>query len=301
MPPVFSVNYLMSGPAHLPYLAVSLASLRRWYAGPVVVWAYPNCQVEAAALAGDSRIRAQYRDWTPIYEGKNGQFINKIQVMMNDQTSDGAVYLDADTLIAGSLTEMFEAIVVNGFVATQFNQWDARSGVIQNRVKRLLGRQPIPQEAVQSFLDSQFTEGPDPSVNGGVWGCTPKSVYVQEILKKWMDWTMAVKDIFIADETVLHALMSYQFDQTPSRFEVMRGGRWNCSPKHQPSSLCNADVKIWHFHGDCNVRPEKSKRGVELWWPEYLQVLEDNIGRIQEWKNSYSSNQYLKELERTRF
>lgn len=290
-----SVNFLMSGTPHLPYLVVALSTLRNHYFGDVVVHAYPESFPTVSCIVEDERIRAEAKLYSPTYTGKNSQFINKI-IMMQQIEADVGLYIDADTIINGSLDPLFNLAEMHGFVATQFCDWVSNKGVIRNRVRGMLGRDGIDQVAVQKVLLEPF-----PSVNGGVFGCLPFS----QVLEKWYVWTMLVKNLFIADETVLHAIMglystcSDQFAGSNKleglkEFVVACGGKWNCSPKYQPKSLKDEDVIIWHGHGDSFVRPKKSHKGFDLWWPLCQKCLRDNVGGMRNWIRNVN-NRFLRE------
>lgn len=262
-----SVNFLMSGPGHLPYLAVALDTLRRHFDGRVVVHAYPESFPIVSEMAKDPRLRIEPRLWIPDYDGKNGQFLNKIRMMQRIDT-DQAVYLDADVVIDAPLDPLFNRLEKSEFVATQFCKWFGNVGTVANRVRRLMDREGVEQEFVNRVLAEKH-----PSVNGGVFAVNRGAYFLQE----WEQWTLAVIDIFIADETVLHPLVLKHGS------EVMLGGAWNCSPKHKPLDLKTRDVVIWHGHGDCFVRGDKAPFGEAMWIPLFDSVLQRNIGRIQEW------------------
>lgn len=286
-----SVNYLMSGDAHAAYLVVSLRSLRRHYTGKVTVWAYPESIDTVRLIAGDFSLDIRARQWDPIYRGKNGQFFNKLSLL--EILPDGAnLYLDADTMINASVDSLFKSIEQYGFVATQFGTWVSTGRTIAKRVSRLTGRYPIDQEALKRVLETAY-----PSVNGGVVGCRPQS----SALQIWKAWTEQLLDIFIADETVLHAVMG-KFNGPDEalweHFLVLLGGRFNCSPKYQPAGLPDSEVAIWHFHGDSNTRPDKSKKGFDLWYPEYRDCVEKNVGFINTWlAAARDQNRFLKALD----
>lgn len=265
------VVYLMSGPAHLPYLVVSLCSLRAHWQGGVTVYAYPESFNTAKRICEDDFIQAECVLWDPEYRGKNGQFLNKIRVMRSIGSDCANMYLDADTMVNGDISPVISAADSVGFAATQFNDWTTQSRTIQNRVRSLVGNKAVNQIAVQYTLSNNM-----PSLNGGVFACHPKS----SALHLWWDWTSNALDIFIADETVLHVVSSAM---SRSEFTVVPGGAYNCSPKYMPSGMKDSDVRIWHFHGDSNVRPSKSKRGFDMWWPRYEQCLDSNIGGMGEW------------------
>jgi hypothetical protein len=76
-----SIIYLMSGPAHLPYLVVSLRSLRQNWDGPIVVYAWPKSFSIVQEIAKDNRLDIEARSRIPSYRGKNSQFVDKISLM----------------------------------------------------------------------------------------------------------------------------------------------------------------------------------------------------------------------------
>ncbi len=127
-------------------------------------------------------------------------------------------------------------------------------------------------------------------MNGGVFCCHPGS----PTLARWHEWTKIARKIFISDETALHAVMPKAMQA--NEMDVLLGGAYNCSLKYQPGTLADADVRIWHVHGDCNARPQKSLRAVEMWWPEYRECLRDNVGGIADWRG-HVQHKYLDSME----
>lgn len=116
------------------------------------------------------------------------------------------------------------------------------------------------------------------------------------MLSRWLQWTLAVRDLFIADETVLHAIVAYY--EVSGLVAVAVDG-WNCSPKHKPETLPDDQVRIWHFHGDSNVRPEKSLKGHELWYPAFAECLADNTAEIQDWIDGIDNKHLAKLLRKS--
>jgi len=272
------INYVMSHPAHLPYLVTSLLSLRNHWDGHICVYAWPQSIEIVKQIATDTKLDIECIEWHPEYLGKNDQFECKQRVMLSlkDECKVG-LYLDADTMIAGDLSLVFEEAEQHGFCATQFGTWKTKGGVVQARIKRLRDYPEIDQVLVETVL-----KDPWPSVNGGVFACRPESV----VLKKWHEWTKIVRKIFISDETVLHTLLPRYWcgaDYPYKEMELLEGGRYNCSPKYQPKELKDSDIIVWHFHGDSNTRWQKSLRGVKLWYPVYQYCLHFNVGRMAEW------------------
>lgn len=285
--------YVMSGPAHLPYLVTSLHTLRDHYNGPVRVYAWPESYEIASRVCEDFGSRTECVLREPTYRGKNAQFFDKLHVML-EAPGDVNLYLDADTLIEGSLDPLFE-MGSKGFVATQFCDWTTAGGVIQKRIGRLIDREGVPQVALRRLLEGP----PQPSVNGGIWACVPSS----PALEQWRAWTGTVLDIFIADETVLHLVTEeFRADRCGfSRTQIETSGRFNYSPKmfykqYRPGCLAEAGVTIWHGHGDCFTRPNKSLEGTEMWMAVYRECLEENIGGMADWRTDVS-HKFLDRLE----
>lgn len=269
-----AVCFVMSGAAHAPYLATALWTLRQHYWGPVIVFAWPESHDVVGKLCADTRISATCVKHEPAYRGKNSQFLDKLRCMQS-LDFNAVLYLDADVLVyedPTALLSQFREYSNLEFIATQFNDWHSNQGQPQNRVRHLIDRHPISQPAVHAALTTAY-----PSPNGGVFAARPGS----DILKLWETWTAAVLDLFIADETCLHAIVA-QFYGQPS-FKVELGGAWNCSPKYQPLSLPHDEVAILHGHGDCWTRPDKSPRGANHWAAAFRTVLDLNIGGIRGW------------------
>ena len=288
------IIYLMSGPSHMPNLVVSLYSLRRHYTGPITVYAWPESWHFVRHVARDTRLNVEVRLASPNYRGKNSQFFHKIQTVKNE--TDQVMYLDADTMPVGKLDDLFRLALNTEFLATQFNEWTTHGGIIRNRISKLRDFPEINQDAVDNLLHNPW---PWPSVNGGVFIAEPES----EAVVLWEKWTSVCKEqLFIADETVLHAVMSYLVrkennePEAPILFSVVP--EYNTSPKHKAQTQNVTDVRIWHFHGDSNLRPDKCPLGVYLWWPIYQQCLQQNVGNIQDWQVD-ANNKYLDKLRST--
>lgn len=283
-----SVVYLVSGPAHLPYLVVSLYTLRQYWGGSIIVYSWPESIDIVSRIAEDARLLINCYEREPKLRRKDGvkgnsQFLDKID-LMRSLDCEAALYLDADTMVNNPVDPLFDMIEGHEFVATQFNQWCVDSKMIRGRVSKLLGVEGINQDSVNWVLENE-----PPSVNGGVFVCRPET----EILDKWYDWTILIKKQFIADECILHGLIGEYRDS--GKFAIAMGGQYNCAPKFS-GFIDDKDVILWHFHGDSNVRPNKTQKGFDLWWPKYRHCLEQNIGGMQEWI-SQINNKHLKRIE----
>jgi len=286
-----TVFYLMSGVAHCPYLVVSLHTLRKYWDGPIMVFAWEESFPIVRQIAQDRSLGIEPVLRRPPYRGKNDQFLDKVKIASEwGCREDLLLYLDADTSIHGKVDPVLDGADNYGFAATQFNFWFCDEGMPRKRILDLLDYPSIPADLVRITSETHW-----PSVNGGVWATRPDS----PVLPRWYEWTMAASGPtgkFIADEKVLHVLQA-AFRVT-GEMTVVAGGRYNCSPKYQPDMLKDRNVAIYHYHGDSNCRPQKTQKGVDLWWPIYQYCLQHNVGRMKEWRSSVK-NRHLDALERS--
>ena len=304
------IFYLMSGPAHLPYLVTSLCTLANWVQDrKVTVFAWPESifYVDRIVEEFSDRMTIRSSPREPQYRGKNAQFLDKIRIAKSKSLfpdgTDKVMYLDADTTIHGDLSPLFAKLEDgNTFVATQFNDWASNTKGIQARVDRLKEYDFIDPNYISTLMEHSW-----PSVNGGVWCCHQWS----NVLNTWEDWTSRTLDMFICDEVCLHAVMVHH--ACMGDFGVAReAGRWNSSPKHKV--LISSDISIMHYHGDSNVRPEhwkgtrppkaKCQFGFDFWWPIWQECLAYDYGNISQWYKDVQSdpkkrNHFLHTIETT--
>lgn len=278
------VVYLMSGPAHVPYVTVSIWSLRKsGYTGPITVFAWPESVGFMRALERDDRLNIWVSEREPKLRRKDGmggnaQGLDRIDLVRSLE-ADVVAYFDADSSIHGDITPMFDAAARSGYCATQWCDWVSNNGKTRGRIHGLLDIEGIPGDLVQQVLTHRW-----PSLNCGVFAAKPDS----PLLTPWYEWCKLCKGLFIADERTQHLLMA----SYPDKMTVLLGGAFNCSPKFQPGSLRDEDVVVYHYHGDSNTRPNKSQRGWDLWRPMWFECLEKNIGRIRsDWRDM--GNKYL--------
>ncbi|KKN88391.1 hypothetical protein LCGC14_0249540 [marine sediment metagenome] len=276
------IVYLMSKPAHLPYLVVSLESLRKHWDGKIKVYAWAESYDLVKRIAEDERLGIKASLFDPCHKGRNAQFECKQRVMQWTDC-DAGLYLDADTMIWSSLDLLFERAERFGFAATQYCDRYTDWLIIRNRIKRLRTFPEIDNELIEKLLTNRW-----PTVNGGVFACKPSS----PVLPLWHKWTKAAREIYIADEVVLHTMM-VKFGLSMEMTVVMEQGKYNCSTMTylHPQGLRDDHVHVWHFHGDKCVkindkRPHEghwSPKGIGLWWPAFCSAVNRNVGGMQEW------------------
>ena len=285
-----TVHYVMSHSPHVPYLLVSLYTLRKHWSGPVIIHAWRESIDLVKRIAQDERLYAVALEYEPEYRGRNDQFLSKIKVAQGWEKSDTFLYLDADSTIHGDLAQLFDSAERYGFCATQWNDWQTNHSTTRGRLETLREFQ-----LVDKAMITEAQANPLPSLNGGVWACKPDS----PVLKDWYNWTMQAtvpKHTFIADEKVLNVL---QVKHSPDRFCVATGGKWNSSPveKYQAKGLRDEEIIVRHYHGDANVRLDKhgSSKGYRIWWPLWMWCNHANLGGVRDWHDK-TGNKWLAKL-----
>jgi hypothetical protein len=261
-----------------------LQTLRRYFTGQVDVFVWPESRGIVEQICKDPYLNVGYIPWEPEFRGHSDTYVDKTCLIQSIEEKDEVLFLDADTTIHGKLTKLFDAINNYGFVATQFNDWVTNGRIISGRIKTLREFSEIDGSLIDLTVSKTW-----PSVNTGIFGAIPTS----PVLKLWHKWTYAARGTFIPDEKVCH-LMLPKFGPSGQMY-IAEGGAWNCSPNYQPKNLADSDVIIRHYHGDCNLRPDKSKKGYELWWPIFNQALQLNSGNIRSWVGNVQ-NKWLKKL-----
>lgn len=273
----------MTGRPHLPYLVVMLRSLRKFHNENIIVYAWPESYEIVKTIGKEAEFNIEPRYWDSEYKGKNAQEIEKIKIVQGLRNEyDSCLYLDADLLINGNLDYMFEMSEKYGFCATQFCNWDMTCSIAYNRVKRLIGIEGIDQYMVKQALRST-----EVSFNSGIFSCSP----VSPVLPPWGEWTWLSRRVYISGETALHPVM--QRFMPIGKATIAAGGAYNCSTlRFKPKNLKDEDVKIWHFHGDSNTKFEKSPRGARMWYPKYIEAMEENLGGIRDWVDKCKNDKH---------
>lgn len=283
------VIYLISGLGHFPYLLVSLCTLRKHYAGPVDLYAWEESHQIAKMIASDQRLNVTPHLRIPVDGArglkKNAQGVDRISLFAEMKEVDTPlVYLDADTVVSGSLDELIDSARHHGYVATQFIEWTTQQGIIARRLKTLRDISTIDQRLVERIMTDAY-----PSLNCGIFSCVPSQSH--DVFTQWLKWCWEAKRVFIADEVVQHLL------QLVFPIGILKGGRYNCSVRRSmmPRGLSNDDVVIWHGHGHCFSRPDKAPEWSEHWKTMWLQCVNMDIGNVRQWgEEAITSNKYLR-------
>ena len=275
------IVYLLCGPAYAVRMVVSIWSLRRFYSGPIVVYTIGDESHEIGRkLARDENLGVEHREFPRIVKRKNAAYLHKLAVLQ-DLPFEMNVFLDADTLITGSIQELFDLPEEAEIMATQFSDWTTERRTIRKRIKawRELEVEGKIKRRIDRLVRSALRHRP--AINCGVFGLRRNAT----IIKKWYDLALIGRKTFICDEIAFQMLLHYH----PHK---LLDCRWNCSPVYARKT---EDVRVWHMHGSKHLR----KHAVEIWWPAYQQVIAENLGQIRYWTPSNDSRleQFLEDLQ----
>jgi len=268
--PARGVIYQISKTRHAAVLVCSVASLRNHWRGPVQIIA--GCfesQAVAEAIAGDDRLCGGFSSvevvpWKAPLERGAG-YANKTLVRDLCHFRQ-AIFLDADTLVVGSLGGLFptEAAPV---VLTQFADWWSTG-------KRIKGRTEKWRHVAPELVELSQRAPGVPAVNTGVFG------FDRDESKPWFDeWRdLTHKNVsFICDEIAAQLLVRPAgHGGVPVR---VVGPVYNASPIYPGGEA--AGVKVWHFHGKKHLRREAGRR---LWVPWLEAAMAEDWAGIRGWE-----------------
>lgn len=253
------VLYFIIGTRHWAVLIASMLSLRRFYDGPIGLMFPDDGDDELFNRVSADPILSPIipvRFKLDKYRRHSG-YMNKPK-MIQLSPFDSTVFLDADTLIAKPIDDMF--IEPDGEVClTKFANWTTKGKKIKGRISKWLRAEP---ERVQRQLDTEYA-----AVNTGVLAFGG-GVLSRRFGDHWLD-TTSRNPRFIADE--IAAQLIY-----PEHGCILLDDRYNCSPLYGAN---RDDAVVWHFHGKKHLRPQ----AIDLWWPVYSEAVEKNVAGIRDW------------------
>lgn len=251
------VLYFLSGARHGVRLLVSLASLRNHYDGPAAILTTdPDAHKIGKRIASIASLDVRHIPVFPDGQRKrNWSFAFKTEIPQYSPF-DKTVYLDCDTLVTGSIRELFEGISDDRIVVTRFCEWITTGRTIARRIRAW-------QDTHSHLIEDALSFGP--AVNTGVFGFSRNS----SILATWSETTKKGQHHFIPDEVAMQLLIPH-FPHT------LLDSRYNCSAKYEANH--HPDPRVIHYHGRCHV----SKFGLR-WIDEFEAIWESNIGDVREW------------------
>ena len=254
------VVYLMLGTKHLAVLAVSLYTLRKYWHGPVTLFA-DAAAANTGAVAGialDCDPPIMVVDYQPpphrAYTVKPfvpamSHYVNTIQV-------------DADTAWAGPPDPLFDLLKPGLCVVTQFSNWVTTGSRMRGRIEEWWNKD---REKVQACLAK-----PWPALNTGVVAYHRDSRVAKEL---WLEETLKNPRVFISDEVAMNLLVPFH---GPDELLVV-GDRFNRSPKFPGK---DGEPMLYHFHGRKHTRDERMRA---VWLPIFTEMWYNNWGGVRDW------------------
>lgn len=254
------VIYLNYGTKCIFRLIVSIHSLRKYYKGNISVLSdgdESNNALNDIFLGNDIGVDIIKCKFDKKLEGKNSIYLKKADINTNTPY-DVSVFLDADTLVVGDISELFKLAEENDFVVPQFTNWTTNTRQIVKRIKSW-------ESTHSEFIKNALEFGP--AVNCGVFAFKKDC----EFAKKWCNEIIIGRNNFIPDETgmqvILHRFKHKVCDQI-----------YNVSCKY--SNPYDNNARIIHYHGrkHCRLNNEgKLLYGGDLWINELNEVTKENF------------------------
>jgi hypothetical protein len=260
------IVYLFSGVGFAERLVVSIWSLRRHYAGPILVMATDDdCEGVVRRLAGLDveclRIdKAAYR--------RNAAYATKPRLPASSPF-ERSLFIDGDTIVVGDPSPLFDELAGQvDLVITNFGGWHSQGGRMSKRIKAWRGLSP----GIDTLVDLQLTRRWS-AINTGVFAWRKGWQYARH----WDTITDKGSPRHMADELAMQLCQSMM--ETAS-FRVVED-RWNCSPIYGEHKT---EAVIWHFHGNKHLRKDV---GRAMWIPAFEAARADNVGGLAEWAGQY--------------
>ena len=260
------VLFLISGNRHLNVLVVAIHSLRKsgWQGSIHIACGDDAAEPVVRMIAKDERLRGYgditWKRWKKPDEQRNDKYRQKTfmdQLTLFEQT----VYLDADTLVLGSIEPLFQ-FGPHAVTLTQFSDWSSNGRKIPNRI--------LPWRDVAPADVDEMISKPYPAINTGVMAFD-RSEASQKFFQEWRELT-AKRICFICDELSCQLI----FHRHACR---VLDDRWNASPIHSERARGGQAV-ILHGHGFKFI---KRDQGRAIWWPWYDECVKQNIAGLADW------------------
>jgi len=261
------VLYYNTGRKCVARLLVSLASLRKHYNGPVTLLSegeesHPLCRRIGEAMG------AEVREWDcGVPHGTNRVYLAKTRY--HEATPyDLTVAIDTDTLVTGSIDELFDLAEQHTFCVAQLGDWRTNGRSISKRIRQWQGILP-------DFLHQAIAFGP--AINCGVVAFHKDA----PIYRDWKDYALMGRELFIPDEVSCQIILH----RYPHR---VLDGCWNRSCKYDDPF--RPGTRIVHYHGKKHCR-QGLPYGGTLWTAAYDEAVQQNLAGMRDW--SPAGDQHL--------
>lgn len=256
------VIYLNAGRKMLPRLLVSVYSLKKYYNGPISIISIGEESKEISSIICKN-LEINFVNVEQNLTCRHYYWFEKSRTHLYTPY-DNTIFIDSDTLVVGSINELFDEIEQNDFIVPQFSNWLSSGSRIS---KRLKSWNHIDEDLVKRAIESKM-----PSVNVGVYGFKKTA----EFMKHWFDFTIQNPTAPLPEETSCHLLLKKYKGKIISN-------KYNCSCKHDNPRL--DDVKIIHYHGrkHCRFKNGQPLFNSDLWIKAWKEIFALNLSDVQDW------------------
>jgi len=246
-------------------ILVSLYSLRKHYDGNITFYIEKPCpcldELETALKYFNCDVvRLQERSDYKTLVRKNSLFENP--------PYDKTLWLDSDTIITGSINEMFKYLDEKqvDLCIPSFCGWTSKGNTISKRINRFKGI--IDDKFINEALNDHS------AINTGILSFKKSEKWAKFV----RDWTYlanegAKKRIFIPDETVAQILYPSMHEWGLKYFIAPTD--YNVSVLHDHDK--SKDPKIFHFHGDKHILEVPN---CDIWKTTFAEMRKNNIANI---------------------
>jgi hypothetical protein len=270
------VAYLLGHIRLAARLVVSVASLRKWYDGPITVFtSRPEAHRIGQLIADDPRLRVDIRSIAEANAGSShaAACVSKVLCLF-ESPYDATVFLDADTLVAGPVDELIGRAQAGPLTLTTYGPWTTLSNIP-------LKPWDAWREAIAAAPDSERWQGlveyvttyASPLVNTGVFTTRRDAA----CLPDWRDLSLIGRELPTPEESALQLLLVRYPHQ-------IWGTQFNCIPRMYPDA---EDVRIWHFAGTSHLVAAVCRN---LWLPAYDECMRHNVAQLRNWSKIERGN-----------
>lgn len=256
------VVYLICGMKVAERLVVSVWSLRQHYDGPITIMVTNDEERTLLdPLITQLCVHIQRVEPDVIKKGTQA-YLAKSRIPEWTPYED-TVFLDADTLVVGSINELFG----HPLTLTQNAEWVTTGRRSRKWIKMWYD---LDVSWITIMANVQLKR-PHPLINIGVFQFQKGRL----LISRWHELTSLYPDHPLPEQTAMQLL-------TTILDHRILDDRFN---RLSSIGVATEDIRIWHFHGLRHCKPEATCG--EIWLPAFEQAYKDNVGGLQRWAGKY--------------
>lgn len=242
---------------------VALYTLRKHWDGPVTFYVEKPYPEEFDEVLDHFRCNIVHNE-----ERHDFKTLVRKTSLFENPPYDRTLWIDADVVVNGSLSGMFDGLDDADFCIPHFAGWQSDGGAISKRIKRFKGI------AEDRHLEEALSH--HPAVNTGVLSFR-KSEKWTEFVRYWVDLADkgSKSKIFIPDEVACQILYP-SAQEWGIKVRIMPTD-YNVSVLHDHGK--SQEPKIFHFHGDKHCLEVPS---CDIWKKHFKYMCDNNEANIND-------------------